>query len=266
MVELVNLLVAKVIGVASADIEVDDLLQSLQVPVVHVRPAVGDIAQVGSLERSLVSFDLADFEAADICQRAIEFCPDPEIVEFVVRKQGVPFLFVDLVAHLAIALLWIGEDIKAADGFFTHGLLVVSEHVAVERGVADQHSALKAGDGLSNHFEDDGPVAPCFLEQLRVHRIFRKALDNTLVRKGHLDRVFYWSARLLFKARRAAVPELRCEVGGVHHRRRLSPAELTSNPLRELVRVGKPRLRIVATRARDRIVHRERLVVVQLAA
>jgi hypothetical protein len=75
--------------------------------VMHVGPAVGQVAQAGGLEAALVRLDLCFIVAAQIIQFASRVRANPQIVKLVIREKC--GLFANGVAYRTAALLGIHE-------------------------------------------------------------------------------------------------------------------------------------------------------------
>jgi hypothetical protein len=141
---------------------------------------------------------------------------DADVVEAVVGEERRGLL--DHVAGHAATL--VDEEVEPALLLLGERLVVTPEVEAVEGRVSGHLGALEGRDRLRHllHRHLGALLAEHLLERLHVLGVRADDLqDRLVVLEPHLHRVDEGVQRLVFEARRAAVPELAREVGRVHH-------------------------------------------------
>src|SRR3569832_251694 len=105
---------------------------------------------------------------------------------------------------------------------------LIAAQVLIERTVRRDEGAFVRGDGLCDVVQGDGiTAAEHLIELLAITRYLAYAFrGGLLMRHAHLDGIQNRTLRLLFQRRRAAVPKLRAQYGGVPDRRGRTPADL----------------------------------------
>ena len=105
------------------------------------------------------------------------------------------------------------------------------------------------------------------LEQTLVSRIGVDACHGAgSVRMSHLDGIENRQLGLFLERRRAAVPELALQHGGIHYGRRTAFSEVIADPFRYAAMVGEAAADVVAGGASQGAVFRQASIEIQLAA
>ena len=138
--------------------------------------------------------------------------------------------------------------------------ITVKGRVAAERGALE---ACKRGFYAAN-----GHVlrAEALLEHRAIGGIVAQLGNIRGMRLAHLDGIGDGKGSLFFQRARTSVPELEGQVSRVQDGRRITCAQRAAHAIGDVSAVGEVVVRIVARSARKRGIHRDALVVEQLAS
>src|ERR1035437_7807363 len=136
---------------------------------------------------------------------------------------------------------------------------------AVKGRIACEHSAFERSNGLGDKVNVDLVRTPGFLKELYVFWVRLDALRDSVERVCHFDRIGHGSLGLLLETRGTAIPELQGVVGGIDYCGRVASACFFADADRDLVFIGKSKLRCMAGRTGDRAIHGELRVVIKPA-